>query len=379
MTTSKRDYYEVLELPRTATAEEIKKAFRKKAKECHPDTNKSPEAEAMFKELGEAYDVLSDSNKKQIYDNYGHDGLRSGGYTPGWDFADGFPDLGDLFSSFFGGGGGYSSRRQGGPQQGDDLRMELSLDFMEAAFGVNKEVKIQRLEHCEPCNGSGASPGSGPVVCNACGGSGQIRQTTQTIIGHFTQIVLCGRCQGTGSTIMDPCKTCNGIGRKEIEKERTVPVPAGVDDGTRLRLSQEGDAGPFGGPPGDLHLIIRVEPDEYFKRDGYHIYTTQPVSYAQLVLGTEVEVKTLRGTHKVKIPAGTQNGHVFTLRSEGIPFLNQNNRKGDHFVQVQVTIPTHVSGEEKKLLERLEELHNDREKKSNHSLLNKFKEALSGI
>lgn len=375
---AKRDYYEVLGLPREATPEEIKKAFRKKAKECHPDTNKNPEAEAMFKELGEAYDVLSDSNKKQVYDTYGHDGLRSGGYSPGWDFAEGFPDLGDLFASFFGGGGGFSSRRGGGPQQGDDLRVDLSLDFLEAAFGIKKEVQIHRLEHCDTCHGNGASPGSGPSICTTCGGTGQIRQTTQTIIGHFTQIVGCGRCQGQGTMIMDPCHTCHGQGRKEVEKTLTVPVPAGVDDGTRLRMSQEGDAGPLGGPPGDVYVVIRLQPHPVFKRDGYHVYSSHQVAYSQLALGAEIEVPSLRSTQKIKIPAGTQNGHVFTLKNEGIPVVNQPNRHGDHYVQVQVVIPTHLSSEERKLLERLQELHTEKERKGNTSFMNKFKEVLTG-
>jgi molecular chaperone DnaJ len=262
--------------------------------------------------------------------------------------------------------------------QGDDLRVELPLEFTEAAFGAKKDITIHRLEHCQTCHGSGANPGSGPTVCNGCGGSGQVRQTTQTIIGHFTQIAPCARCQGTGQMIVDPCPSCQGQGRLQGEKTISLTIPAGVDEGTRLRLSQEGDAGPQGGPPGDVYVVIRVAPHPVFKRDGYHVYSTQTVSYPQLVLGTELEVPSLRGPQKLKIPAGTQNGHVFTLKHEGIPLLNQPTRKGDHFVQVQIQVPTHPSGEEKKLLERLQELHDEKERKHNASFFNKFKEALSG-
>jgi molecular chaperone DnaJ len=380
MSTTKRDYYEILGVARNATSDEIKKAFRKKAKECHPDTNQNPESEALFKELGEAYDVLSDSNKRQVYDAYGHDGLRSGGYQPGWDFAQGFPDLGDLFASFFGGGGyGFGGRRSGGPQQGDDIRVELVLEFTEAAFGVDRDIHYTRLEHCGTCHGSGARPGSGPTVCNGCGGSGQIRQTTQTIIGHFTQIVVCARCQGMGTMIVDPCQSCHGQGRIQGEKVYSLTIPPGVDNGTRLRISNEGDAGPLGGPGGDVYVVLQVKPHAVFKRDNYDIYASQPVSYAQLALGDEIEIPMLNGSQQsLKIPAGTQNGHVFTIKNAGIPHLNQPSRLGDHYVQVQVSIPTHLSGEERKLLERLQELQQERERKGNTSFMHKFKEVLTG-
>jgi molecular chaperone DnaJ len=375
-----RDYYEVLEVARTATPEEIKKAFRKKAKELHPDTNKSPEADSQFKELGEAYDVLSDESKRQIYDTYGHDGLKSGGYSPGWDFADAFPDLGDIFSSFFGGGGfGGGGRRRGGPQQGDDLRIDITLDFLEAAFGVKKDITIHKLIHCNTCTGSGAKPGSGPSVCNTCGGSGQVRQTTQTIIGHFMQIVVCHQCQGSGSTIMNPCDDCEGQGRVASEKVIPVPIPAGVDSGTRLRLSQEGDSGSLGGPPGDAYVVIQVKPHPEFKRDGVHLFSSIYVTYPELALGSEIEVTSLRETHKLKIPAGTQHGHVFTLKNSGMPYLNQSSRFGDHYVEVLLKVPTHVNSEERKLLERLMEIQTDKQRDpASGSFFNRMKEAISG-
>ncbi len=387
MSTTRRDYYDVLGVARTASAEEVKRAFRKKAKECHPDTNSSPDAESQFKELGEAYDVLSDANKRQVYDNYGHEGLKSGGYQPQYDFSDSFPDLGDIFASFFGGGfgGGGGGRRRGGPQQGNDLRMDLALDFTEAVFGTKQEITFNHLEQCDPCEGSGSSPGSGPSTCTTCGGQGQVRQTTQTIIGHFTQITGCPNCQGTGNIIVNPCKECHGQGRKAVETKRSIVIPPGVDQGTRLRVANEGDAGIKGGPPGDLYVVLKIKPHSEFKRDGYHIYSLHEVSYPIMALGGEVEVNTLDGTEKIKIPAGTKNGHVFTLKGAGVPHLNNNNKRGEHYVEVQVNIPTHLSGEEKKLLQKLNELQQDKNSKdardkSKHSasFMGKVKEVLAG-
>lgn len=380
MSTTKRDYYEVLGITRSANADEIKKAFRKKAKQYHPDTNKSPEAEGMFKELGEAYDVLSDSNKRQVYDNYGHDGLKSGGYQPQWDFAEGFPDLGDIFASFFGGGGagfgGGMGGRRGGPQQGSDLRLDLALEFNEAVFGTKKEITFTHLENCDTCDGSGASPGSGPTVCTTCGGQGQVRQTAQTIIGHFTQIVTCPNCQGRGSIIVNPCRACHGQGRTAVEAKRSIVIPPGVDQGTRLRVAGEGDSGVKGGPPGDLYVVLQIKPHPEFKREGYHIYSLQEVPYSVLALGGEIEVTTLEGSQTLKIPSSTQNGHIFTLKGVGVPHLNNNAKRGDHFVEVQVFIPTHLSGEEKKLLQKLQEIQQEKMKKeksrSGASFMNMF-------
>ena len=364
MSTAKKDYYEVLGVTRNASPEEIKKAFRTLAKTLHPDTNKSPEAESQFKELGEAYDVLSDASKKQVYDTYGHDGLKSGGYQTDWsNFEAGFPDLSDIFASFFGAGFSGGRSRQG-PRQGEDLRVELMLDFMDAAFGAKKELTLTHMEQCDTCTGSGAAEGSGPSVCSGCGGAGQIRQTTQTIIGHFTQIVVCPQCRGNGSIIANPCKACHGQGRAAAEKKLTVTIPAGVDHGTRLRVQHEGDAGYLGGPPGDLYVILGIKPHEKFKRDGYHVYTMQEVTYPQLALGDDVQVPTLTGEHKLKIPAGTPNGQVFTIKGEGIPTLNQPSRKGDLYVQVQIVVPTRLSGEEKKLLQKLGEIQNEDLKKN---------------
>lgn len=389
MSTTRRDYYEVLGVSRTATTDEIKKAFRRKAKECHPDTNKSADAESQFKELGEAYDVLSDDSKRQVYDNYGHDGLKNGGYQPQWDFAEGFPDLGDIFASFFGGsfGMGGEQRRRNGPRPGANLRVDLSLDFMEAVFGAKKEITFTHLEICERCDGSGAAPGSGPTVCGTCGGQGQVRQTAQTIIGHFTQITTCPNCQGNGSIIANPCKACRGQGQAAVEAKRSIVIPAGVDQGTRLRVAGEGDAGIKGGPPGDLYVVLQIKPHTDFKREGYHIYSVEEVSYPLLALGGEIEVKCLDGTETIRIPAGTRNGHRFTLKNAGVPHLSNSGKRGDHYVEVQVTIPTHLNHEEKKLLQKLLELQagnkpqkdKDKDKaRASRSFLGRMKKSLAG-
>lgn len=380
-----RDYYEILGVSRSASAEEIKKAFRRLAREYHPDVNKSDGAEAKFKELGEAYEVLSDPQKRQVYDAYGHEGLRGGGYQSSWSSMDSFPDLNDLFAQFF--GGGFTGRdpyaQRGGPMKGEDLRLDLELDFMDAAFGTRQDVDVTHLVHCQPCSGSGASPDSGgPVTCQTCGGQGQIRQTTQTIIGHFTQITTCPRCQGRGTMIVDPCKACNGKGRSQETKSINLNIPAGVDTGTRLRVGGEGNAGTLNGPPGDLYVVLHIKPHEIFQRDGYELYASVPVTYSQLVLGDEVEVPTLKGAEKIKLSPGTQSGTVVTLKHKGLPYLNGHNQFGDYHIQVVLEVPKKLSGEERKLLEKLKALESERvlkESKANpNSFVHKFKEALSG-
>lgn len=383
--TEKRDYYEILEISRSASAEEIKKAFRKKARQYHPDVNKAPEAEGMFKELGEAYEVLSDPQKRQVYDAYGHEGLRGGGYQPSWDFMQGFPDLNDLFAQFFGGGftGSEGYQQRGGPIRGEDLRLDLELEFMDAAFGIQKEIEIHHLVQCSPCQGSGASEESGgPATCQTCMGQGQIRQTTQTIIGHFTQISTCPRCHGQGTMIVDPCKHCHGKRRVEESKTLTLTVPAGVDTGTRLRVGGEGNAGLLNGPAGDLYVILHVKPHPVFQREGYDTFSSIPVSYAQLALGDEIDVPLLKGSEKLKVAAGTQSGSVFTLKNQGIPILNAAGQYGNHHVQVVLEVPKKLTSEEKKLLEKLKALESDRilkdTKSGSGSFVNRFKEVLSG-
>lgn len=388
MSTS-RDYYEILGVDRNASAEEIKKAFRQKARTVHPDVNKEENAEAQFKELGEAYEVLSDEQKRQVYDTYGHAGLQGGGYQPSWEFMDGFPDLSDLFAQFFGGGfapRGHQQGGRGGAMRGADLQYDLDIEFMDAVVGCKKDIEVPQLCLCDTCNGSGASPESGgPVPCQTCMGQGQIRQTTQTIIGHFTQIGPCPRCYGSGAVIMDPCKACSGKGRRRKNKTLSITVPIGVDTGTRLRMSGEGDAGVMGGPPGDLYVMIHVKDHASFKRDGFDVHSTVSVTYSQLALGDEVDVQGIHTTERVKIPAGTPSGTVFTIKGKGIPVLNANHQRGNHYVYAVLEVPKHLSGEERKLVEKLAELEKQRQGKSTKtpshatgSLASKFRTAFAG-
>ena len=270
------DYYEILGVDKNASKDEIKSAFRKMARKWHPDINKAPEAEAKFKELGKAYETLMDDEKRATYDRFGEDGLKNAGFNTQGPFAGGFGDLEEVFNSFFGGFGfGGNSRRQdpNAPQRGDDLRLDIEIEFEEAVFGMNREIKIDHLETCPTCNGTGARDGSKPQVCQNCGGRGSIQQTTRTVLGQFTQIVTCPHCNGKGSVITDPCPDCKGSGRKEIAKKLEIKIPAGVDNGSKMRLSHEGDAGINGGIAGDLYIVIHVKPSSYYKREGVNIFT----------------------------------------------------------------------------------------------------------
>ncbi len=381
-----RNYYDVLGVERTATPEEIKKAFRKKAKQYHPDINKDPDAEGMFKELGEAAEVLTDPEKRQIYDTYGKDGLRGSGHQTNWDFMQGYPDLGDIFSTFFGGDVGFSGGGRRDPFQGEHLRMEFPVEFMDAAFGAEKEVTVHRLGVCDPCEGSGSADGSGPSACPTCGGAGQIRQTTQTILGHFTQVGTCPGCHGMGKTITNPCRKCNGEGRTHTEKVLEVSIPAGVDSGTQLRIGGAGHQGPFNGPAGDLFLVVLINEHDTFQREGANVVSTQRVPYSTLVMGGTIETEGLKEPLKLTIPAGTESGHVFPMRDKGIPHLNKPNRRGDHFVQVKVAIPKKPSRDHKKLLEQLEDIEAGKPAKTGDiqddtmdaSVVDRFKKVLSG-
>jgi molecular chaperone DnaJ len=379
--TMKPDYYDLLGVARGATADEIKRAFRKKAKLTHPDTNKDPKAADDFKLLGEAYEVLSDSQKRQLYDTYGHDGLQAGGYSPSWDFAQGFPDLNDVFSSFFGGAfrAGGSGRR-GGAIEGDDLQVALTITFEEACFGVTKPLTYTCEVACGDCKGSGGANGAQPQTCHVCQGQGQVRQSTQTFIGHFMQIVTCPECHGAGVLITDPCKGCSGKGLKPEEKTIDIPIPAGVDEGNQIRLSGKGHGGLRGGPPGHLYVVLHITEHAQFLRQGNHVLSALPLTFPQLVLGTECEVPTLDGPVKLKIPAGTPSGANFTLKQHGVPVLNSQGRRGDHRVTVEVQVSKHPSGEERKLLEQLQALYSGKPE-SNHghtSIIDKVKDVLSG-
>ncbi len=373
------DFYEILGVAKDAGKDEIKGAFRKKAREYHPDVNKAPDAEAKFKELGKAYETLMDDDKRALYDRYGEDGLKNAGFDNGGPFAGGFGDLNDIFNSFFGGFGGFGfSQRQvdpNAPQRGEDLRIDIEIEFEEAVFGAEKEIKIDHLETCEACKGSGSEPGSQPVKCPTCGGSGKVQQTTQTILGHFTQITSCPACHGKGIKIENPCKACKGYGRVEKEKSIELKIPAGVDNGSKMRLSQEGDAGKNGGAAGDLYVVLHVKKSNYFERDGVNVYTKLEASPAQAVLGDEIIIKTLDGEKEVHLPAGSQDGTQIKIKGEGVPYLGKTSNRGDHIVVLDIKIPTHLSEEEKQLYKKLYEINTGKKHSGKEGLMSKVKGA----
>ncbi len=336
-----KDYYEILGVARTATQEEIKKAYRKMALKYHPDRNPDDkEAEDKFKEASEAYEVLSDPEKRQIYDQFGHEGLRGTGFTGFRGFEDVFASFGDIFGEFFGFGG----RTQTGPARGDDLRYDLRITFEEAAFGKEVELEIPRTTPCETCGGTGAKPGTHPITCPTCGGRGQITRSQ----GFFSVRTTCPTCQGTGQIIPEPCPTCQGTGRVRKKRKVSLKIPPGVDTGSRLRLRGEGEAGERGGPPGDLYVVIHVEEHDFFEREGDDIYCTVPISFTTAALGGKVEVPTLDGSEFIQIKKGTQSGEIFRLKGKGMPRLRGYGR-GDEIIQVVVQVP-------KKLTKRQEEL-----------------------
>jgi molecular chaperone DnaJ len=347
---AKRDYYEVLGVSKTATADEIKKAYRRLAMKHHPDRNKddSGEAEKRFKEAREAYDVLRSDERRATYDRFGHDGLKRGAGGPGGFSAEGFGDIfGDVFGDIFGGG-----RRGGGPQvfRGADLGYELRLDLETAVAGDTVTIDVPTQVGCETCGGSGARKGSDPVTCTTCGGAGQVRMQQ----GFFSIQQTCPACKGAGTTIADPCTDCHGRGRVRKTRTLSVKVPAGVDDGDRIRLSGEGEAGRNGGPAGDLYVEIRVNPHKIFEREGANLSCEVPVSFGTATLGGEVELPTLDGHVSLKIPAGTQSGKVFRLRGKGVTTV-RDPRQGDLFAAVSVETPVNLTSEQKRLLEEFEE------------------------
>ena len=359
MPEQKRDYYEVLGVSKGASDDEIKKAYRKLAKKYHPDMNPGDkEAEAKFKEVNEAYSILSDSEKRARYDQFGHAGVDPnygaggpGGGFGGFDMGD--IDLGDIFGSFFGGGfggfGGSTSSRRNGPQKGESLRASLTITFEEAAFGCEKEISLNRTEECEACHGSGAEPGTTAETCPDCRGTGVVRVQQRTGGFAFSSTAPCSRCRGTGKIIHTPCKACGGSGSVKKTKRVTVSIPAGIDDGQAISLRGQGNAGKNGGPTGDLIVAIHVQPHPYFHRDGTTVLYEHPVSFYQAAMGAELEIPTIDGKVKYTLPAGTQTGTTFRLRGKGIPELRSRGR-GDQYVTVRVQVPTSLTGEQKEAL-----------------------------
>lgn len=347
-----RDYYEILGVDRNADKEEIKRAYRRMARKYHPDVNKEPGADEKFKEINRAYEVLSDDSSRARYDRFGEAGVSGGS---------GIPDMGDLssfadiFESFFGGFAGQQARRRSGPTRGEDLRYDLRLDFREAIFGGEKQIKITHLETCTTCSGSGAKPGTRPRTCPTCGGTGQVRRATRTPFGSFTQVSTCPTCGGTGQVIEDKCETCNGAGVLQKTKNLKITIPPGVDSGTRLRVAGEGDAGQKGGPAGDLYVYLFVQSDSEFEREGINILSTLQISYLQAILGDKVTVKTVDGDKPLTIPPGTQPDTILTLEGLGVPKLGNPSIRGDHLIRIKVNIPhpSKLAAEERETLEKM--------------------------
>ena len=348
----KRDYYEVLGLSKGATDAEIKKAYRSMAKKYHPDMNPgNAEAEAKFKEVNEAYDVLSDADKKAQYDQFGHAAFDQtagggyGGFGGGYGGFSDFGDIGDIFGNIFGGafGGGSSARRQNAPTRGEDVGARVTITFEEAATGVKKDVSFNRVQKCPDCSGSGAEKGSSPETCSACGGHGQ-RRVTQRLGGMaFQSTVTCDKCRGAGKIIKNPCSNCRGTGYIKVSKKLSVNIPAGINDGERIALRGQGCDGRNGGPTGDLVITVNVKKHSIFERDGYNIYCDVPITVAEATLGADIDVPTLEGGQKFTIPEGTQPGTQFTLKQKGMPYVNSPSRRGDLIFTVQVEIPKGLS------------------------------------
>lgn len=346
MAQTRRDYYEVLNIERGASVDEIKRAYRRLARQYHPDVNKDPAAEESFKEINEAYEVLSDQEKRAAYDRFGHAGVN--GNAGGSPF--GF-DISDIFDSFFGGSRG--GPQPGGPMRGADLRAGVTLTFAEAIFGTEKEISVTQHDTCAACHGTRMEGGKEPETCPRCGGAGQIRRMQNTILGQFMTTTACDRCGGEGVLITEPCHTCHGEGRVRVTKNLSVTIPAGIDDGMQIRIAGQGDAGVYGGPAGNLYVVARVLADPVFRRDGLTVHMTLPVNIAQLTLGAEVDVPTVDGgTERVTIQAGTQTGETARIRGKGVPDL-RSGRRGDQVVSLRVETPTALTDEQRELFRQL--------------------------
>lgn len=354
---SVRDYYEVLGVSRDVNQEDLKKAYRKLARKYHPDVNPDdPSAEDKFKEVKQAYDVLSDPEKRAGYDQFGPGAFENGGYQSGPQGFGDFTGFGDIFDMFFGGGFGSASagRRRNQPRRGADLRYDLEISLEEVISGAERDIEIQRTEPCSRCKGSGAEPGTHASTCKVCGGTGQVKQVRQTVLGQMVNVTTCNACGGTGQIITTPCNTCKGRGKVRRMRKIHISVPPGVDTGSQIRISGEGEAGDKGGPPGDLYAYITVKPHRLFTRQGSNILYEAPLSFTQAALGAEVEIPTLHGKVKLTIPQGTQPGARFRLRGKGVPHLQRGGR-GDQHVRVTVQVPTKLTAKQRELLRELAE------------------------
>ncbi len=371
------DYYELLGVGRGASADELKRAYRRLARELHPDTNPDPTAEERFKEVALAYEVLADPERRRRYDTFGPEGAARGTGGAGGDPFAGFGaggGLGDIFDAFFGGGGGGGGRAAGGPPAGADMEMAVEIAFEEAVFGVAREVSLRAPVHCDTCEATGAAPGTSPVTCAECQGAGQVRRVRQSILGQMVTAGPCPRCSGLGKTVSDPCPDCRGEGRRTQERSYTVDIPAGIDEGNTLRLSGRGAAGPRGGPNGDLYVHVRVQPHERFSRHGLDLVHELHLPVTQAALGVHVPFETLDGTEDLVVPAGTQTGRVFRLRGRGVPRVDGRAR-GDLLVEVVVDTPSSIGREEEDLLRQLAALRGEEVAPVDNGLLSRIRSA----
>ncbi|ALS74232.1 molecular chaperone DnaJ [Planococcus rifietoensis] len=371
---NKRDYYEVLGVSKDASKEEIKKAYRKLSKQYHPDINKEADASEKFQEVKEAYEVLSDEQKRAQYDQFGHQDPNQGFGGGGFGGAEGF-GFDDIFSTFF--GGGSRRRDPNAPRKGDDLQYSMTIDFLDAVFGQETEIEIPKDETCETCDGSGAKPGTSKKTCSYCEGTGQLNVAQDTPFGRMVNRRACHHCEGTGQIIEEKCTTCRGAGKVRKLKKIKVTVPAGVDDGQQLRVSGQGGPGFNGGPAGDLYVLFRVKPHAQFERDGDDIHLELPITYPQAALGDEIEVPTVSGKVKLKIPAGTQNGARFRLRGKGVQNVHGYG-VGDQHITIKVKVPTKLSEKQKQLLREFAEISGDIPEEQSSSLFDKIKRTIKG-
>lgn len=372
--TTKRDYYDVLGVGKTADENDLRRAFRKLARQYHPDVNREPSAEAMFKEVNEAYEVLSDPEKRRVYDQVGHAGLN-GQFGNGFEGFSSFGNFSDIFEQFGSIFGQAATGARNGPQRGADLRYDLAIPFEEAVFGAEKTLEVPRWETCTTCKGSGSEADSQAARCPQCNGTGEIRRVQQSVFGQFVNVTACGRCNGEGRIVTNPCHTCQGEGRLRTVKSLKVRIPPGVDNGQQIRLSGEGEAGPKGGPAGNLYVVLEVKPHRYFKREGTDIYYELTTSFPSAALGTVVEVPTLDGTERVTLPPGTQTGRQVRLKEKGVQHLRGMGR-GDFYVIVRVKTPTTLTARERELYEELARLSSDDDDSHEKGFFERVKDTL---